>query len=136
LMDEKKGKEWIKAEAKRLDSVRTLLDDAHARAKELLDEVYRTRLTLDPEGAELWRRIKADQKKDPKKDNILLHMADAVLTERAERCKAERLAVLLGRNVGRVKPRGSKAALEREFPRWKTTLKDYEERLSGGGDKD
>jgi len=136
--DEKKAwgqeekKRWAQKEMARLDAIRSLLDEAHARANELLDEAQSTRLTLDPEGAQIWKRIKADQKKDQKKDNILLHMADAVLGERAARCKAERLAMLLGQCVGRVRRKGVKEALESEFPDWKKLLKEYEERRAGG----
>lgn len=118
------SEEWCKAEIKRLDRMRAAFDEAHKMVKELLDEAFQFRRILDSSGVKLFREIQ----KQENKDSILHKLSSSTLSEYAGRLEAERLAVLLGKCLKQPRPRGALAALQREFPKWRTMLRNYESR--------
>ena len=122
MVDKVKTAEWEKIEMKRLDRIHLLLDEAHEKTKELLDEAYSFRKRLGPSGLALFREIRDKEKKD----SILHRLSSSIVGEHAGRLEAERLAILMGQCLKQPRPRGALAALKRKFPKWQSMIKEYE----------
>jgi len=125
-----KSTQWAKAQYARLDETRQLLDDAHARAGELLELARDFFTKMDATSVEFFERIVTEEEKKPKRDRSpLLGFAKSALGMYVRCLEAEKLAVALGCYViARGKDRTvALRDLNKEFPDWQDKLSEWEE---------